>query len=221
VRAVVSRDGVGVVAVDLPTVSSRGTFDDDVQVVRSAVDELQGPVLLCGHSCGGAVITEAAAGPHPAIRRLVYLAAVPDIGQTLADLGATRPASGGEQVRFREDGLSELDAASAAEALFNDCETERAEAAIQNLRPMNLGGATRPLRATAWRDIPTTFVRGTMDRMPEMVRNAFWSAGPEVVELPTGHCPSWSRPDFAGRLLAQRALAMAVYSYAGASPSRL
>jgi pimeloyl-ACP methyl ester carboxylesterase len=211
VRAVLSRERVEAVAVDLPTVSSRGTFDDDVEVVRSAVDHTQGPVLVCGHSYGGAVITEAAGNAHSAIRRLVYLAgAMPDVGRTMADLGgATRPASRGESVRLREDGLAELDATSAIAALFNDCDAGRAAAAIQKLRPMNLAGAARPLRAAAWHDIPTTFVRGTMDAMPEMVCNDFWSTGPEVVELPTGHCPNWSRPDLVGQLLAQRALSNA------------
>jgi len=80
---------------------------------------LQPPVLLCGHSYGGAVITEAAAGPHPAVRHLVYLAgAVPDEGDSLADL-APGPAqggreqaadreAGGEAVTVRADGMIEL-----------------------------------------------------------------------------------------------------------------
>jgi pimeloyl-ACP methyl ester carboxylesterase len=50
-----------------------GDLYDDAAQVRAVLDELRGAVVLCGHSYGGAVITQAAAGPHPAVRRLVYL----------------------------------------------------------------------------------------------------------------------------------------------------
>src|SRR5437588_12900158 len=69
--------GREVVAIDLP-----GHGDDpgpltdlhgDADRVRSVLDRLDGDVLLVGHSYGGAVVTEA--GTHPAVRRLVYVAA--------------------------------------------------------------------------------------------------------------------------------------------------
>lgn len=55
-----------------------GDLHDDSAAVRRAIDEVDGPVVLVGHSYGGIVITEAAAG-HPKVRHLVYMSAfVPD-----------------------------------------------------------------------------------------------------------------------------------------------
>ncbi|MDQ3764467.1 MAG: alpha/beta hydrolase, partial [Actinomycetota bacterium] len=62
----------------------------DATQVRAVLDLLRGPVVLCGHSYGGAVITQAAAGPHPAVRRLIYLTgAVPNVGESLTSLAGT------------------------------------------------------------------------------------------------------------------------------------
>lgn len=94
-----SMAGVQAIAVRLPSSTrddstSVGDLHDDATHVRATLDGLDGPVVLCGHSYGGAVITEAAAGPHPALSHLVYLtAAIPDVGQSLASLApATGPA---------------------------------------------------------------------------------------------------------------------------------
>lgn len=65
----------------------RGDLYADATQVRAVLDSLRGPVVLCGHSYGGAVMTQAAAGPHPAVRRLVYLTgAAPDVGESLTSL---------------------------------------------------------------------------------------------------------------------------------------
>ncbi|PRX97862.1 hypothetical protein [Allonocardiopsis opalescens] len=53
--------------------------------------------------------------------------------------------------------------------------------------------------------MPATFVRGTRDRMPELVSAAFPMAEARVLELPTGHCPNLSRPEWVAELLAVRA----------------
>lgn len=55
------------IAPELPSmgVGLLGDLHNDAAAVRDVLDELTAPVVLCGHSYGGAVITEAAAGPHP------------------------------------------------------------------------------------------------------------------------------------------------------------
>ena len=161
---------------------------------------------------GGAVVTEAAAGPHPAVRHLVYLAAAaPDAGESLTDLasrqhGPDRAGSDGdgEPVRFRPDGTIVLDPASAATALFNDCDDEAVSQAVAQLRPMNPQVNTQPVTAAAWRQIPTTYVRCTYDQLPELVSAQFFDHVAGIVELPTGHCPQWSRPGLVAKLLLQR-----------------
>lgn len=213
--------GLATLAVALESVAGAddsvpGGLGDDVSAVRAALDNAEPPVVLCGHSYGGLVITEAAAGPHPSIARLVYLAgAAPDAGQSLADLGpaedtddaaeSTGDASEAEQVRARSDGTIELSAASAIAGLFNDCDTEKASRAAAKLRPMNPAVNQEPVTAAPWRSLPTTYVRCTEDRVPELVATGFLDCVGDVVELPTGHCPQWSRPDLVARLLLERA----------------
>ena len=180
-----------------------------MRAVREILDRLEPPILLCGHSYGGAVITEAASGPHPAVRELVYLAAaVPGTGDSMVSLmrtaAAHRTGAEDEGVTLRADGLAVLDRDVARRALFNDCEPERAEEGLRRLRPMNLSGADQPVSKAAWEQLPSIYVRGSEDRMPEAVAAGFLERAAAIVELPTAHCPNWSRPDLVATLLADR-----------------
>jgi len=207
--------GVRPVTVDLPSSQDSGDhlpgLHDDAAAVRDALDGCADAVL-CGHSYAGAVISEAAAGPHRAVRHLVFLAAaVPDAGDSLASLAqaATRnnPAgaqeeSDGEGIDMRADGRLVMRPESARAALFHDCPPARADAAIALLRPQTPATSTQPATATAWRDIPSTYIRCTQDRLPyELISPAYWQHASHVLTLPAGHCPQWSRPDLVADLL--------------------
>jgi pimeloyl-ACP methyl ester carboxylesterase len=213
VVALLEQNGIEAMAVELPTIgedSAGADFYADARAVRELLDRLEPPVVLCGHSYGGAVITEAAAGPHPAVRELLYLtAAVPGAGDSMVSLmsaAAAQDADAEEEgVTILDDGLAVLDPDAARRALFNDCEPERAEDGLRRLRPMSLAGADQPVSAAAWTQLPSIYVRGSEDAMPEAVAPGFLERATEVVELPTGHCPNWSRPDLVARLLADRA----------------
>jgi pimeloyl-ACP methyl ester carboxylesterase len=211
VAALLEKGGIEAIAVELPTIgehSAGADFYADARAVREVLDRLEPPVVLCGHSYGGAVITEAAAGPHPAVRELVYLAAaVPGPGDSMVSLmsEAAGQQAEDEGVTVRDDGLAFLDREAARRALFNDCEPERAEDGLRRLRPMSLTGADQPLSAAAWSQLPSIYVRGSEDPMPEALAPGFLERAVEVVELPTGHCPNWSRPDLVATLLADRA----------------
>lgn len=208
--------GIGAVALDLPTMGPRGAHADfgaDVRAVRDALDRLGSPVLLCGHSYGGGVITEAAAGPHPAVHRLAYLtAAVPDAGDSLVSLmtAAVAASATGERpdtgVDIGGDGVARLHHEYALRVLFNDCDPARTAEALARLGPTNTAGCDQPLTGAAWRDLPATYLRGTEDRMVEAVAPAFFAHGAELVELQAGHCPHWSRPELVADLLADLAL---------------
>src|SRR5919204_3613762 len=134
VATLLEAEGIEAVAVELPTIgeqSARADFYADARAVRELLYRLEPPVLLCGHSYGGAVITEAASGPHPAVRELLYVtAAVPRPGDSMVSLMSAAAAQDaeaeGEGVTFREDGLAILDREAARRALFNDCAPERA-----------------------------------------------------------------------------------------------
>ena len=79
------KDGYIVSVVQNPTVS----LADDVAVTRRTLAAQDGPVILVGHSYGGAVITEA--GNDPKVAGLVYIAAfVPDKGESVGTLIANQ-----------------------------------------------------------------------------------------------------------------------------------
>jgi pimeloyl-ACP methyl ester carboxylesterase len=81
-----SRDGYHVAVVQNPTLS----LADDVAVTRRLLDEQDGPVLLVGHSYGGAVVTEA--GLHDKVVGVVYITAfAPDKGESVNTLIADPP----------------------------------------------------------------------------------------------------------------------------------
>jgi pimeloyl-ACP methyl ester carboxylesterase len=211
VATLLEAEGIEALTVELPTIgeqSAGADFYADARAVREFLDRLEPPVLLCGHSYGGAVITEAASGTHP-VRELVYLtAAVPGTGDSMVSLmrAAAQDGNGAEEgVTFRDDGLAVLDREAARRALFSDCEPERAEEGLRRLRPMSLAGADQPVTDAAWEQLPSIYVRGSEDPMPEAVAPSFLERATEIVELPTGHCPNWSRPDLVARLLADRA----------------
>ena len=147
--------GVRSVTVDLPSSQdSSGRLPglhDDAEAVRVALDGCADAVL-CGHSYAGAVISEAAAGPHRSVRHLVFLAAaVPDAGDSLASLAeaATKnnPAgaqeeSDGEEIDMRADGRMVMRPESARAALFHDRPPGRANTAITLLRPQTPATST-------------------------------------------------------------------------------
>ncbi len=92
--------GLHVVAVQNPLTS----LADDVAATKRIIDAQDGPVLLVGHSYGGAVITEA--GNNPKVAGLVYVAAfAPDAGESALSQGKQFDATpGGGEIRPIEDG---------------------------------------------------------------------------------------------------------------------
>src|SRR6185436_2356810 len=77
------RDGYEVIAVQNPLTS----LSADVETTKRVIDAQQGPVVVVGHSYGGAVITEAAAG-SPHVKGLVYIAAfAPEVNEPIGAFG--------------------------------------------------------------------------------------------------------------------------------------
>jgi len=96
--------GHPVTAVQIPLTS----LGDDVATVKRAIAHLSGPIILVGHSYGGAVIT--AAGSDPRVEALVYIAAfAPDAGESAGSLGAgVEPPPLGAEVRPDAEGYLKL-----------------------------------------------------------------------------------------------------------------
>jgi pimeloyl-ACP methyl ester carboxylesterase len=84
-----TQDGYNVAVVQNPTLSLAG----DAEATRQIIDAQDRPVVLVGHSYGGAVVAEA--GNHDNLAALVYIAAfAPDTGESVNTLIGTFPQDG-------------------------------------------------------------------------------------------------------------------------------
>src|SRR5262249_55908992 len=107
--------GLHVVAVQIPLTS----FADDVSATRRAMALENGPLLLVGHSYGGAVITEV--GNDPKVAGLVYVAAVaPDKGESALSLITSVPTPIGAELRPDSSGFLKLTSKGIAEDFAPD-----------------------------------------------------------------------------------------------------
>src|ERR1700719_2469121 len=116
VYEILKKDGFDVSIVQNPTISLAG----DVSATKLIVDSQPGPVILVGHSYGGAVITEA--GTHPKVAGLVYVTAfAPDKGESVNALIANRPPGApGPPILPPNNGFLFLDRGKFAESFAGD-----------------------------------------------------------------------------------------------------
>jgi pimeloyl-ACP methyl ester carboxylesterase len=205
---------VPTVAVDLP-----GHGDDtepladlhgDAAAVRAAIDELGGaPVVLCGHSYGGAVITEA--GVHPDVRHLVYLCAFNlDTGETCAaaapDIQAASIDLSGVLV-FSDDGATtSIEPSRAIDVFYNACSPEDAAWALSRLGLHSMAGFGDSPSEIAWHTTPSTYVVCNDDHAihPDLQR-VLARRAKRTVAWKTDHSPFLSAPDLVAGLLSELA----------------
>jgi pimeloyl-ACP methyl ester carboxylesterase len=207
--------GVAHVAVDLPSVGvgvdPTADMHADAEFVRSLLNEIDGPIVLCGNSYGGAVITEASAG-QPNVARLVYLTAfMPDADDDLTSFmpGNSTPEFLAGAV-FRDDGLVDYDPALAKQTVFQECSAEVADWAATMLRPTAMGAVGSPrVLGVGWHDIPSTYIVCTEDHAIQPDAQRRWAAerATDSVELPADHAPMLSYPAETAAILARLASA--------------
>jgi pimeloyl-ACP methyl ester carboxylesterase len=197
--------GVATLAVDLPSVGAEpGSGIDlsaDAARVESVLEGVSGPVLLCGHSYGGMVISRVAAQN---VTRLVYVCAfMPLEGQSLVDAGGGKPAP---WIQVLDGGLMQPDPTRSAELFYGDCDPQLQEWACARIRPQSSATMMEPVAHPSWRNIPSTYVVCTLDAiMPlDVQRNVFGRNASEVVELHASHSPFLSQPQALADLLAVR-----------------
>ncbi len=194
----------GAVAIDLPSNHVDGAgFTDDVNAVRDALDGMS-DVVLCGHSYGGAVISEA--GAHDSVRHLVYLTAFAlDVGETVTAnassddpvAAAAPPPALNAAMRFEGEDLV-LDPEGAHQALYLDCPTSPVDRLVPH--PARAFGVQAT--AAAWKDTPSTYVVCTQDQAihPD-VQRFFARRCAATVELDASHSPMLSMPDRVAEIL--------------------
>jgi pimeloyl-ACP methyl ester carboxylesterase len=200
--------GIPTVAVDLLSVRIHdATLHDDADEVRRTLDTVDGPVVLVGHSYGGAVVTDA--GTHEAVRELIYVSAfVLDHGETVQenDLHGGGGSVLEQAVRLDDGDVTTVDPELAISAFYHDCDPEDARSAVGLLRPQSIASFHGIPRTIAWHDKPATYALCTDDRavLPDLQRaNARRLSS--TVEWPSSHSPFVSRPDLVTELIVRRA----------------
>jgi pimeloyl-ACP methyl ester carboxylesterase len=201
--------GLAVRTVDLPSVGAApgaGTdLSADAAVVDAALDGLDGPLVLCGHSYGGMVISRAEA---KGVTRLVYLCAfMPAEGQSLVGTGDGKPQP---WIRLLEGGLMLPDPVLTGDLFYNDCAPEVKEWAKSKIRPQSAATVLEPVAQPSWRRIPSTYVVCTKDMamLVDIQRSVFAPRASEIVEVSAGHSPFLSQPQAVADLLGAKAAAV-------------
>jgi pimeloyl-ACP methyl ester carboxylesterase len=207
------KDGYDVLAPATPLRSLSG----DAAYVASFLAQTPGPIVLVGHSYGGAVITNAAAG-HDNVKALVYIDGfAPDIGEnTLALAGADSliPSS----IEFKgipPFGPTDVDVYIKKESFRETfaADVSKREAALMAVaqRPAAAATGSEPTTATAWKTIPSWYLVGRQDRTitPEAQRFMAHRAGSTTVEIDSSHVSMISHPGAVADLIEAAANATA------------
>ena len=201
VRHELAARGLDAVAPDLPMT----TLADDTAVLRSALDGLPGPALLVGHSYGGAVVT--AAGGHPAVRGLVYLAAfalteTESISRVAPEAGIA-PTRLGDALRFSADGTQVLiDPEAGRQVLYGGTADAVATAALARLRPVGRALFSGRPQAAAWRDRRAAYAVCAADECVAPDLQRIMATRCDVrVEWDSDHSPPASHPDLVADLI--------------------
>jgi pimeloyl-ACP methyl ester carboxylesterase len=192
--------------VDLPSVGARQgegiDLSADAAAVEAVIASIAGPVVLCGHSYGGMVISRV---KPQGIAHLVYICAfLPLDGQSLLTAGTGRPAS---WIQMIDGGLMQPDATRVDEVFYTSCDPSSREWARSKLKPQSAAIMMETVARPAWRDVPSTYVVCANDRVlpAEMQRTVFAPRTGQVVELQADHSPFLSQPDALADVLAARA----------------
>ncbi|MDX3095056.1 alpha/beta hydrolase [Streptomyces sp. ME01-24h] len=192
----------------------------DAAYVASVVKGVEGPVVLAGHSYGGAVISEAAAGDTQ-VKALVYVAAfIPDKGESALELSNKYPGStlgpALDAVPFpladRGTGTDlYIKAPSFHDQFAADVPHDVTDLMAATQRPVAASALEDTATAAAWRAIPSWSLVATADRNIPPAAQRFMSERAEArtVEVDASHAVSVSQPEAVARLIEQAAESIA------------
>jgi pimeloyl-ACP methyl ester carboxylesterase len=206
-------DGHDAVAIDLPgqgadtTPLAEITLSRYADAVGDALDRMDGPVLLTGHSMGGMVITQAASRRPEKLAGLIYVAAfLPRPGQSLIDI-THQPEAAGDSVQANlvvegDPPVATMPPEAAPEALYHCCTEEQiawalpqrgSQPVIPFINPFTPGDGIRAAAA-----LPRAYITCLQDRAirPALQRLFYTEASCDpVIEIDTDHSPWLSRTD--------------------------
>ncbi|WP_458068296.1 alpha/beta fold hydrolase [Rhodanobacter sp. BL-MT-08] len=170
------------------------SFAEDVKATTRVIDMQSGPVVLVGHSYGGAIITEA--GNDPKVVSLVYIAALqPDTGEVPGALLQKMPAAG-KGIKPTPDGFLYIDPASFASDFAADLPKAQTDFMARSQVFVNGGALGQPISKAAWKNKPTWAMVATEDHSinPELERWMYKRSNSHVTEVRGSHAVYISHP---------------------------
>ena len=187
------KDGFTVTAVQIPLKS----LADDVATTQRVIDAQKEDVILVGHSYGGAVITDAAAG-NAKVKALVYVAAfVPDEGETLGGLiERFSPSPLGTALMPDSAGFLYIDRTKFQNVFANDLPEDEAAVLAATQKPIAGAILGEDVKAAAWKTIPSWYIVSTQDNAinPDFERFMAKRIGAQTREIKASHVGLISRP---------------------------
>jgi len=199
VYQILKKDGYNVSIVQNPTIS----LTNDVAVTRRVLAAQTGPVILVGHSYGGAVITEA--GNDPKVAGLVYITAFAlDNGESVSSLIKDPPPGAPvPPILPPQDGYLFLDRTKFSSAFAADVDTETAAFMADSQVPWGIEALNGTVSEPAWRTKPSWYLVATEDKMIPPPAQRFMSkrAGSTVVEIAGSHAIYVSQPNAVATLI--------------------
>ncbi|MGV7243651.1 alpha/beta hydrolase [Caballeronia sp. M23-90] len=159
--SILQKRGLKVVAVQLP----RTSLTDDAAVVTQAVDAQSGPVILVGHSYGGAVITQA--GNDAKVAALVYVSAfAPGDDQSINDLTSPFPKPAWESgLIVNSAGYLTLSTDTYLNSFAPDVAKDSAAVLAATQGPLFAHCLDDKVTVAAWKSKPSWWVYGDQDQI--------------------------------------------------------
>src|SRR6202162_1125118 len=180
---ILEKDGYKVSVAQPPETS----YAEDVKCTKAAIDAMNGPVVLVGHSYGGSIITEA--GNDPKVSALVYIAAFAlDDGESCATIEKVLPpATTG--IKSTNDGYLYIDPAVFAADFAADVPPAKAAFMAESQVLISADSFTSPVKTPAWKSKPTWYMVATSDRSinPDQERMMAKRANAKTIEVKSSH----------------------------------
>jgi pimeloyl-ACP methyl ester carboxylesterase len=196
-------DGYYVIAVQNPLSS----LSADVETTKRVIDAQTGPVVVVGHSYGGAVITGAAAG-NPNVKALVYLEAfAPEAGEPVGKFGDQYPAPLAKALKPDAAGFLYVDRAQFHADFCADLPLADARVMAATQKPLHNSVFTASVDQAAWKTIPSWYVVSQEDKAinPDLERFYAKRMGAKTTEIKASHVSFLSHPAEVARVIEQAA----------------
>jgi pimeloyl-ACP methyl ester carboxylesterase len=198
VITILKNAGLNVVAVQLPL----HTLADDVATVKRAVEHINGPTILVGHSYGGEVITNAGYN-NPNVTGLVYIAAfAPDEGQSLSTFVDAKDFPQGFLI-LDSAGLAYINPAMFHDRFAKDVNTTEAEIMAVAQKPFSAASFGEKSGPPAWKQLPTWYQISESDLMipPDAQRQFAKQMNATTISIDASHASYVSHPDEIAKLI--------------------